>query len=53
MAFPTQGHMNEGTKEKDTGFPLTLSPTFVIGETGGNDSGGPAGLTGVPELMAA
>ena len=37
--FPMQGHMNEGTEEKDTGFPLTLSPTFVIGETGGNDSG--------------
>ena len=35
-----QGHTNEGTEEKDTGFPLTLSPTFVIGETGGNDRGG-------------
>ena len=29
-----QGHMNEGTKEKDTGFPLT---------TGGNDRGGGGG----------
>ena len=27
-AFPMQGHTNEGTEEKDTGFPLT---------TGGND----------------
>ena len=35
-----QGHPNEGTEEKDTGFPLTLSPTFVIGETSGNDRGG-------------
>ena len=34
-----QGHTNEGTEKKDTGFPLTLSPTFVIGETGGNDRG--------------
>ena len=32
-----RGHMNEGTEEKDTGFPLT---------TGGNDRGGPAGMTG-------
>ena len=30
MAFPIQGHTNEGTEEKDTGFPLT---------TGGNDRG--------------
>ena len=36
MAFPMQEHMNEGTEEQDTGFPLT---------TGGNDRGGPAGLT--------
>ena len=33
-AFPIQGHTNEGTEEKDTGFPLT---------TGGNDRGGPGG----------
>ena len=33
-------HVNEGTEEKDTGFPLT---------TGGNDSEGPAGLTVGPE----
>ena len=39
-SIPMQGHTNEGTEEKDTGFPLTLSPTFVIGETGGNDRGG-------------
>ena len=38
-AFPMQDHVNEGTKEKDAGFPLTLSPTFVIGETGGHDRG--------------
>ena len=31
-----QGHMKEGTEEKDTGFPLT---------TGGNDRGGRAGMT--------
>ena len=28
--FPMQDHTNEGTEEKDTGFPLT---------TGGNDKG--------------
>ena len=31
MAVSMQSHMNEGTEEKDTGFPLT---------TGGNDRGG-------------
>ena len=31
MAFPMQDHTNEGTEEKNTGFPLT---------TGGNDRGG-------------
>ena len=31
-----QGHMKEGTEEKDTGFPLT---------TGGNDRRGRAGMT--------
>ncbi len=34
MAFPMQDPTNEGTEEKDTGFPLT---------TGGNDRGGPSG----------
>ena len=38
-AFPMQGLTNERTEEKDAGFPLTLSSTFVIGETGGNDRG--------------
>ena len=37
---PTQGHTNKGTEEKNTGFPLT---------TGGNDRGGPAGMTKGPE----
>ena len=43
-AFPIQGHPNEGTEEKDTGFPL---------KTCGNDrgyrrarQGRPAGMTG-------
>ena len=45
-AFPMQGHTNERTEEKDAGFPLTLSPTFVIGETGGNDRGGESGTEG-------
>ena len=31
MAFPMQGHTNEGTEEKNSGFPL---------KTGGNDRGG-------------
>ncbi len=39
-AFPMQGPTNERPEEKDAGFPLTLSSTFVIGETGGNDRGG-------------
>ena len=34
MAVPMQGHMNEGTEEKDTGFPLT---------TGGHDRGSAGG----------
>ena len=39
-----QGHMNEGTEEKDTGFPLT---------TGGNDRGGAAGrLTTIAVIPA-
>ncbi len=42
MVFPMQGHTNKRTTKQDPGFPLTLSPTFVIGETGGNDRGGPA-----------
>ena len=33
-----QGHTNEGTEEKDTGFPLT---------TGGNDRGGGGSAEGV------
>ena len=33
--FPMQGHTKEGTKEKDTGFPL---------ETCGNDRGEEAGM---------
>jgi len=36
MAFPMQRHTNEGTEEKDSGFPL---------KTGGNDRRGPAGMT--------
>ena len=36
MPFSMQGHTNDGTEEKDTGFPL---------KTGGNDKGGPAGMT--------
>ena len=40
MDFPMQGHTNEGTEEKDTGFPLT---------TGGKDRGeGAGGMTGGP-----
>ena len=35
-SFPIQGHPNEGTEEKDTGFPL---------KTCGNDRGGPADMT--------
>ena len=31
-----QGHTNDGTEEKDSGFPL---------KTGGNDRRGPAGMT--------
>ena len=34
--FPTQRHMNEGTKEKDTGFPL---------KTCGNDRRRGSGMT--------
>ena len=33
-----QGHTNDGTEEKNTGFPLT---------TGGKDRGGAGGMTGV------
>ena len=40
-----QAHTNKRTTKQDAGFPLTLSPTFVIGETGGNDRGDPAGMT--------
>ena len=36
MAFPMQGRPNDGTEEKDSGFPL---------KTGGNDRGGPTGMT--------
>ena len=39
MAVPMRGHTNEGTEEKDTGFPLT---------TGGNDRGARAGMTEGP-----
>ncbi len=39
-AFPMQGHPNEGTEEKNTGFPL---------KTGGHDRRGPAGMTEGPE----
>ena len=35
-----QGRTNKRPEEKNTGFPLTLSPTFVIGEPCGNDSRG-------------
>ncbi len=35
-AFSHAGPPEEGTEEKDTGFPL---------KTGGNDRGGPAGMT--------
>ena len=45
---PMQAHTNKGTTKQDPGFPLTLSPTFVIGETGGNDRGDPAGMTKRP-----
>ena len=40
-----QAHTNKRTTKQDPGFPLTLSPTFVIGETGGHDKGDPAGMT--------
>jgi len=40
MAFSMQGHTNDGTEEKNTGFPL---------KTGGKDKGGPAGMTEGPE----
>ena len=35
MTLPMQDPTNEGTEEKDSGFPLT---------TGGNDRGGRAGM---------
>ena len=37
MAVSMQSHTNEGTEEKDTGFPLT---------TGGHDRGGAGGHDG-------
>ena len=42
MAFPMKGHTNKGTEEKAPGFPL---------KTGGNDRGGPAGMTRGPTGM--
>jgi len=36
---PMQAHTNKTTTKQAPGFPLTLSPTFVIGETSGNDRG--------------
>ena len=41
-AFPIQGHTNEGTEEKDTGFPLT---------TGGNDRGARASMLSFPTFL--
>ena len=41
-AFPMQGHTNEGTEKKDTGFPLTTGGNDR-GGTGGNDRGGTGG----------
>ena len=43
--FPCRCRPNKRPEEKETGFPLTLSPTFVIGEPCGNDSRGKQGHT--------
>ena len=50
MPFPMQGHTNDGTEEKDSGFPLKTGGKDRGGPTGrtegadGNDKGGPAGV---------
>ena len=43
-AFSMQRRTNEGTEEKNTGFPLKTGGNDRRG-TGGNDKGGPAGMT--------